>query len=314
MNLSTLITIKVSGGHFMDWMDLDLPAPLETKEVNLYGAEYWNGKDDLTPYEITYAIDGFFGTASNKQFLHDVAARIAYSLNGTYSISKINTNSTYTLSRFLHLDRVPSFNTGIEENAFNGSRNEIFDALRYKAYRMHKTNTLNLEALTVYGNQISNGSEHVKYLAPNVFKWVETNYTGRQSTMSRSEAATNASKIKSNRVKSKIFDALKTPLFYNLDNISSLSRSLSVSRSSFNKYLSQFEQIKKASSLIQRVLTPYVRLVYTVIEEMQEEGKKAVLWLTKEDLVSLMVAAKSTAPPDIYCYSTKTAQKQNKQG
>ncbi len=296
-------------------MDLDLPAPLTTKEVNLYGAAYWNDKNDLTPYEITYAIDGYFGTHSNKQYLHDTAAKIAYALNGKYSIEKTFSKSSYTLSRFNHLDRVPAFNTELEANAFNGSRNEIFNALRHKAYRMHKTNTLNLEALTIYGNQISNGSEHIKYLAPNVFKWVETNYTGRQSTMTRSEAAINASKIKAAKVKELIFSALNNPFFViSSHSVSSVCRKLSVHRTTFKKYLSQFEQIKKATALIQRAVTPYVRLVYTGIEDMNKVVKSVVKWMPKLSDIDIFIPITGTAPPDTIIIQPNPVHNQNKQG
>ena len=299
--IATILTIKVKDGDFMEWLDLDLPSPLSTKEVNQYSADYWNNKNEATPYEITYAIEGFFETSKNRKYLHDVAARIAYALKGSYEVTTTDTNcDTVSLSRFSHIERVPSHNSQVEANAFNGSRNEIFDALRYKAYQMYRSNTLNLEALTTYGNHISNGSEHVKYLAPNVFKWVESKYEGRQSTMSRAEAGRAASKLRSDKVKDKIFSALKYPLFFNMEKqtITQASNRLSVSRSTFTKYLKIYHQLQKVSRELRSSPTPYVRLVLSPFLEMAKVVSSIVKW-TPQMAGSVIVApVMSTAPPD----------------
>ncbi len=267
----TTITILVKDGDYLEWMDRDLPTPTEAKEVNRYGAEYWNDRDTATPYQISFAIDGYFGTTNGKKYLHDTAAKIAYALNGGYTIAERSpgTEKVYKLSRFDHLERVPTFNNELEANAWNGSRNEIFNAIRQKAYRMFKTNTLNLEALTLYGDQISNGSEHVKYLAPNIFNWVESNYTGRQqSTMTRREAALNASSIKAKKTKSKIFVALGSAVFFSQKSLSSDSKILKVSRVTFKKYLEEWDALQYGRDLLKRAFTPYAPLVYTTIEAM----------------------------------------------
>ena len=298
--LATLITIKVKDGHFMEWLDLDLPQPLSVNEVNQYGAAYWNDKNESSPYELTYAITGFFQTSKNKQYLHDVAARIAHTLNGSYEISGCDALNSYELSKFSHLERVPSFNGSVEANAFNGSRNEIFDALRYKAYRMFKTNTLNLEALTVYGNRISNGSEHIKYLAPNVFQWVEANYSGRHSVMTRSEAGINASKIRSDKVKNKILSALKYPLFFNMNeqSISQASKRLKVSRVTFVKHLELSKKLKQLPRELRRAVTPYVRLVLSPIQDMAQEVAEVVKWSVRPSKKAILTPVMTTAPPN----------------
>lgn len=299
---TTLITVKVKDGDFMEWLDLDLPSPLSTKEVDEYSAEYWNKKNKATPYEITFAVNGFFSTSKNKQYLHDISERIAYALNGRYQISEIDgkVDQSHELSRFTHIERVPSFNASIEANAFNGSRNEIFDALRYQAYRMFRTNSLNLEALTIYGNRISNNSEHVKYLAPNVFKWVETNYEGRQSLMTRSEAGRLAAKTKAQRVRDKVFLVLNATAFFSLssDTISSLSRAVNVSRTSFRKYLNEWQLLKRAEQLATSLSTPYVRLVWPPYQAIARAVAKVAAWVPHEDFMTIVKPAMTTAPPD----------------
>ncbi len=285
---ATLIHISVTGGHYLDFMDIDLPMPLKVAENSRYSASYWNKETDSS-YRITYAIDGYFSTGAGKQYLHDVAGRIAYALNGTYEIEESTkvTGIIHRLSRFNHLERVPTYFAELESNAFNGSRNEIFDALRMKAYQMHKAGTLNLEALITYGNRISNSSEHIKYLAPNIFHWVESNYTGRQSSMSRTEAGINASNTRSNRIRQRIFSALKNPLLPNLteSSISSASKLLSVSRQTFKKYLKQYQLIQTAQRLLQRLSTPYVRLDVTGIQKVLKTVKE---WLSVDNIQSVL--------------------------
>ena len=284
MSTATIITVKVDNGHTIDWMDIDLPIPMDSYEVKPYGAEYWNDKEERTPYEIQYAISGNFGTGEGRKYLHDTASKIAYALNGKYEISQIPFGpvKTYRLEIFNHLEKVPTFYRELESNAWNGSRNEIFNAMRIKAYQMFKTGTLNLEALREYGNNISNNSEHVKYLAPNIYQWTEENYTGRQSIMSRPEAGLNASKTKSDRVRSRIFNALKS----NILNVSSLpiataSNILGVSRHTFRKYLFLYRETLRALELYARVSTPYVRLVCPPIEEIRKTLSNIVDWISK---------------------------------
>ena len=297
---ATQITITVKNGSTVDWIDLDLPTPTDVHHIERYSASYWNDKDDCTPYSLTYTIDGYFGTRDSKEYLHDMAARIACTLNGTYEISQtVATATAYKLSRFTHLDRPSSFNRQLEINAFSGSRSEIWNALRYKAYAMYRTNTLNLEALTNYGNMITNakGKEHVKYLANNIFKWVETNYEGRQSLMTRSEAGLNASATKAMNMRNKVISALKSDLF-SFSSLSNGAMKLSISRITFKKYVKQLEAIRVASLLYKSSLTPYVQLVYTAIEDIQKEVIKVVLWLIGDDLISVGMTAKGTAPPN----------------
>jgi len=284
---ATVITILVKDGNCVDWMDLDLPTPSDVRYVNRYSAEYW--QDGSTPYKLTYTIDGFFGTKDSKRYLHDISARIAYALDGSYEVNQteIKTESKYKLSRFTHLDRPPSFNRQVEINAMGGSRNEIFDALRYKAYHMHRTNTLNLEALTVYGNLITNGSRHIKALAPNVFKWVTDNYTGRQSTMTRSEAALNASSIKAKNMCDRIFSMLRTDLF-TFSSLSDAARKLSISRITFKKYLLIFNSLQQALESYSNALTPYVQLVYTGVASVLKALGKQVNWYTEEEYLTLV--------------------------
>ncbi len=305
--ICTLVTVLVADGDLLSWMDKDLPTPTNLTPVKMYGGEYWNDKDSRSAYKITYAIDGYFGTGNGKIFLHDMAARIAHTLNGSYEVSKqeITSQYVYTLDRFTHLDRVPSFRRDLESNAWNGSRNEIFHAMRHKAYMMHKSNTLNLEALTLYGNQISNSSEHVKYLSPNIFKWVEANYEGKQSTMTRQEAGRNASRVKSERIRQKIFSALKSQTLFNFSSLNEASKYLSVSWTTFKKYLLEHEAIFKATQLLKLSLTPYVSLVLIGIEQMREEVLNVVLWLTKDECICYLDRYAMTDPPTYDKYTVK---------
>ena len=283
--IATAITISVKDGFIVDWIDLDLPYPHSAEYKDQYSAEYWNAKTDTTPYELTYSIDGYFGTRKGKQYLHDIGSRIAYALNGTYAITETAIEGkAYNLNRFTHLERVPTFNQNLEANAMGGSRNDIFNALRHKAYQMHRSNTLDLEALTVYGNHITNGSEHIKYLAKNVFQWVDEKYTGRQSTMNRSEAGRNAHTTKADRMETKIFNALRSKLF-TVRNFSATAKSLSISRITFKKYLTKYREIQRVTELLS---TPYARLVYTPIEKMAKFIKNITIWEYLEEDISLL--------------------------
>jgi len=301
---ATIITVKVVDGHIVDWMDTQLLSPTAHRSVKSYSADYWNNKSGRCSYELEYSIDGYFSTAKGKRYLHDIAARIAYQVKGTYTVEEAAcTVGKYELSDFSHLDRVPSFNARLEANALNGSRDEIFDALRHKAYQMFKSNTLNLEALTVYGNRISNSSQHIKYLAPNVFKWVEKNYTGRQSTMSRSEAAINASKIKSRRVEERIFCMLESPFFqHEALSLRTISKKLSLHRDTVKKYLNKWNFKQRAYKVLRESQTPYVQLVCTTIQEVLKSGLSVKGWyqtdITEQGVGAVQVANVGSSPPN----------------
>ncbi len=94
----------------MDFMDIDLPMPLKVAENSRYSASYWNKETDSS-YRITYAIDGYFSTGAGKQYLHDVAGRIAYALNGTYEIEESTKVSRNLINCALR--QVISFKNGL---------------------------------------------------------------------------------------------------------------------------------------------------------------------------------------------------------
>ena len=267
------LTITVKDGHIVDWMDSDLPTPHEVERTPVYSNPHWS-KEYPNAYKITYLIEGYFGTAKGKTYLHDISSRIAYALNGTYEIQQIETNSPYIykLERFTHLDRIPTFNQQLELNALNGSRHEIFEALRHRAYEMKRAGTLNLDALINYGNRITNRSEHIKYLAKNVYKWTESNYQPRpQPRMSRIEACRIATQTRVNRTKQAIRNVIRyKELFFDGISNTQLAKTFSVSRTSLWKYLQIEEMLQYASALLQRVQTPYGTEMNRYLEEIKE--------------------------------------------
>ena len=279
--ITTLVTINVADGDLLSWMDKDLPTPTELISVNNYSAAYWNDQDRRTAYNITYAIDGYFCTKDGKAYLHDMAARIAYTLNGSYTLSKVETSSQYiyTLDRFTHLDRVPTLERDVETNAWNGSRNEIWNALRYKAYQMKRNGILDLEALTVYGNRVSNGSEHIKYLAKNVYAWTDERYTFRpQPTMTRTEACKIATQTRMTRTKDAVFSALKhRETFFSSLSISSMSETFSISRTSFYKYEEIHRLLKEVAKAYNTGTTPYGTEMDSYLESMKREVRRVFM-------------------------------------
>ena len=257
----------------MDWMDSDLPTPHEVERTPVYSNPHWS-KEYPNAYKITYLIDGYFGTAKGKAYLYDICSRIAYTLNGSYELDQVEINSPYIykLERFNHLERIPTFNQQLEINAMNGSRHEIFDALRYKAYEMKRAGTLNLDALINYGNRITNRSEHIKYLAKNVYEWTKEKYTPRPApTMTRTEACRIATQTRVNRTKQAIRNAIRyKEIFFDEISNTQLAKTFSISRTSLWKYLQIEEMIKYASSLLQRVKTPYAIEMNGYLEEIKE--------------------------------------------
>ena len=303
----TSIKITVPNGTTADWIETQLPQPHSFNYINKYSAAYWNDRETATPYTLTYNIDGYFGTTKGKAYLHDIAGRMAEEMGGTYTTTTDNSiKSTCTLDSFSHLERVQNFNANLENNAFNGSRNNIFEALRYKAYDMKRKGTLNLEALTVYGNQISNGSKHIKYLAPNVFKWVDEKYEPRsQPTMSRVDACKIATAVRVERTKKAFQSAMKyKDIFFRDATLTQLSDLFSISRTSLWKYQKVMDGISRAYEVFSTALTPYGTEMNTVLEVLKKVVKSALNWTvsplfgTNTHLDKVKVPISIAAPPN----------------
>ena len=281
LTLATSIVITVPNGSTADWLDTQLPQPHSFTHIKKYGAEYWNIKDGKTPYTLTYNIDGYFGTTKGKSYLHDVAGRIADEIGGSYTIStNTTTNNTYTIDNFLHLERVPNFNAKLEADAFNGSKDEIFQALRHKAYEMKRKGTLNHEALTVYGNLISNNSHHVKYLANNVFNWVDDKYQPRPlPTMTRADACKIATATRVKRAKNSFHSAMKWKnIFFSDTTLTELAQLFSISRTTLWKYQKEVAGIERAYEVFTTALTPYGTEMNIVLEALKKVVKRVSNW------------------------------------
>ncbi len=262
---ATAVSIMVKNGDHSDWMDFDLPIPSSFDGAN-------------SSYIIKYHIDGYFGTSKSKQYLHDIAERIANTLGGTYRIQQEDTDSQYLykLSRFEHLERAPSYTRDLETNAYNGSRNEIFQALRQKAYQMKRNGTLDLESLVIYGNYISNRSEHIKYLAKNVYSWTEEKYQPRpQPRMTRIEACKIATAERVKRTKEAVTNALKwKDTFFDSITDTSLAKAFNVSRNSFYKYQAAAELLSQAAEALRAGVTPYGTEMNSYLERVQNSAKR----------------------------------------
>jgi hypothetical protein len=244
-------------------MDLNVPTPNASIEKK-YG------------YDLEFIIDGFFQTTTNKSYLHDIASRIAYLFNGTYDIESTTKHAqiVHSLSKFKHIERIPTRNAHRELNAMNGSRDEIWEALRYKAYEMKRSGTLDLEALITYGNRITNFSKHIKYLAKNVYTWTDTHYEIRESIMTRTEASIKATKHRADRTRSSVKTALKhRATFYSDLSDKALAKLFNISRTSFYKYRDILQTLDLALETLNALSTPYTTEMDTYLTKVIKTSK-----------------------------------------
>lgn len=283
----TQITISLSGAKGYEFMDFGLPYPNRIFHAN---------RD--TVY-ITWLIEGYFHTKTNREYLNDIISRLLISFR-EYNPSRIvfkqrnlQNNIEHSLKEFAGLDSIrkikfiPQRASSFEDHTFWAIKLYAEDCIRRNGFLIK-------EDLTDWAIEQFEEKElsTIRAKARSIYDWYEernfqlsknTKYTKEEYREIRRDRFYNIAKSRALNTKRKIEAQVKRyfkMILLNIQNISKLSKILKVSRNTVYKYLYIIKHIikcqmisisknKKYSHVIVKndIYTPQHRIINKSLED-----------------------------------------------